>query len=108
MVRRTVAVMIAVACCSAGCSDQAEAPPGSEPLQLRDSAGITIATASGAAWGVGEGWSVDIERAIAGKSRSDETGEAVASLASEGARILNYNQFKAPLMENLVKRALRA
>ncbi len=49
-----------------------------------------------------------VERAIAGKSRSDATGEAVAGLASEGARILNYNQFKAPLMENLVKRALRA
>lgn len=49
-----------------------------------------------------------VERAIAGKSRSDETGEAVASLASTGARTLNHNQFKAPLMENLVKRALRA
>lgn len=49
-----------------------------------------------------------VERAIAGKSRTDATGEAVASLASEGARSLNYNQFKAPLMENLVKRALRA
>jgi hypothetical protein len=26
---------------------------------------------------------------------------------SRGARPLNYNQFKIPLMENLVKRAIR-
>ena len=45
---------------------------------------------------------------IIGKARSEETGEAVAGLASQGARPLNYNHFKAPLMENLVKRALRA
>lgn len=49
-----------------------------------------------------------VERAIIGKPRSDETGQAVASLASRGAKALNFNQFKAPLMENLVKRALRA
>lgn len=49
-----------------------------------------------------------IERAVIGKPRSEETAEAVAGLASRGARPLNYNHFKAPLMENLVKRALRA
>ncbi len=49
-----------------------------------------------------------VERAVIGRSRSAETGEAVAGLASQGARALNYNHFKAPLMENLVKRALRA
>lgn len=49
-----------------------------------------------------------VERAIIGKPRSAETGESIASLASQGARALNFNQFKAPLMENLVKRALRA
>ena len=49
-----------------------------------------------------------VERAVIGKPRTDETGEAVASLASQGAKALNYNHFKAPLMENLVKRALRA
>lgn len=49
-----------------------------------------------------------VETAIIGKPRSAETGDAVASLASQGARPLNYNHFKAPLMENLVKRALRA
>jgi xanthine dehydrogenase YagS FAD-binding subunit len=49
-----------------------------------------------------------VEGAVVGRTRSEETGEAVASLASRGARALNYNQFKAPLTENLVKRALRA
>jgi len=49
-----------------------------------------------------------VENAVLGKPRNDATGESVASLASSGARALNYNQFKAPLMENLVKRALRA
>lgn len=49
-----------------------------------------------------------VEQAVIGKPMGDATGEAVAALASQGARPLNYNQFKAPLMENLVKRALRA
>ena len=49
-----------------------------------------------------------VERAVIGKPRSEETASAVAGLASQGARPLNYNHFKAPLMENLVKRALRA
>jgi xanthine dehydrogenase YagS FAD-binding subunit len=49
-----------------------------------------------------------VERAVIGKPRNDETGAAVASLASEGAKPLNYNHFKAPLMSNLVRRALRA
>jgi xanthine dehydrogenase YagS FAD-binding subunit len=49
-----------------------------------------------------------VERAVAGKPRNEATAEAVAGLASEGAEPLNYNHFKAPLMENLVKRALRS
>lgn len=49
-----------------------------------------------------------VERAIIGKPRSEATGETVADLASDGARPLNYNHFKIPLMSNLVKRALRA
>jgi len=49
-----------------------------------------------------------VERAVIGKPRNDETGQAVAALASDGAKPLNYNHFKAPLMSNLVRRALRA
>lgn len=48
-----------------------------------------------------------VERAVTGKPRNDDTGERVAALASRGARPLNFNHFKAPLMENLVRRALR-
>ena len=50
----------------------------------------------------------DVERALVGKPRNEATADAVAGLASQGAKPLNFNQFKAPLMENLVKRALRA
>ena len=48
-----------------------------------------------------------VERAVTGKPRNDDTGEQVAALASRGARLLNFNHFKAPLMENLVRRSLR-
>ncbi|MGH8223504.1 MAG: FAD binding domain-containing protein [Woeseiaceae bacterium] len=49
----------------------------------------------------------NVERAIAGKPLSDATADSAAPLASQGARPLNYNHFKLPLMENLVRRALR-
>lgn len=47
-----------------------------------------------------------IERAVQGKPRNADTAAAVASMASEGAKPLNYNHFKMPLMNSLVKRAL--
>jgi len=47
-----------------------------------------------------------VEQAIQGRARNQETADAVASLASQGATPLNYNHFKMPLMNNLVKRAL--
>jgi xanthine dehydrogenase YagS FAD-binding subunit len=49
----------------------------------------------------------NVERAVRGKALSEETADAAAALASEGAEPLNYNQFKLPLMENLVHRAVR-
>ena len=49
----------------------------------------------------------NVERAARGKALSEESAEAVAALASEGAKPLNYNHFKLPLMENLVRRAMR-
>jgi xanthine dehydrogenase YagS FAD-binding subunit len=51
---------------------------------------------------------IDVERAVVGKPKNEATAENVATLASRDAQFLNYNQFKAPLMENLVKRSLRA
>lgn len=50
----------------------------------------------------------NVERAARGKSLSEESADALASLASVGANPLNYNHFKLPLMENLVRRAMRA
>jgi xanthine dehydrogenase YagS FAD-binding subunit len=49
----------------------------------------------------------NVESAARGKSLSEESAEAVAPLASAGAEPLNYNHFKLPLMENLVRRAMR-
>ncbi len=49
----------------------------------------------------------DVERALRGRPRNEDTANQVAAIATEGARPLNYNHFKVPLMENLVKRAVR-
>jgi xanthine dehydrogenase YagS FAD-binding subunit len=49
-----------------------------------------------------------VESALVGKALSDESADAVAGLASAGAKPLNHNHFKVLLMENLVRRAMRA
>jgi xanthine dehydrogenase YagS FAD-binding subunit len=48
-----------------------------------------------------------VERALIGGARNAETADKVAPLATEGACALNFNQFKLPLMENLIRRAIR-
>jgi xanthine dehydrogenase YagS FAD-binding subunit len=48
-----------------------------------------------------------VERALVGKTPGAETADQLAPLASEGAKPLNYNHFKLPLLENLLRRALR-
>jgi xanthine dehydrogenase YagS FAD-binding subunit len=48
-----------------------------------------------------------VENAVRGQQRSEQLADQVAAIASDGARPLNYNHFKVPLMENLVKRAIR-
>jgi xanthine dehydrogenase YagS FAD-binding subunit len=48
-----------------------------------------------------------VEQALAGKAPGAETADLFAPLASEGAKPLNYNHFKLPLLENLLRRALR-
>jgi xanthine dehydrogenase YagS FAD-binding subunit len=48
-----------------------------------------------------------VEAAIRGSAKNDETGARAGKLAVEGARPLNFNHFKIPLMENLVRRAIR-
>jgi len=48
-----------------------------------------------------------VESAIRGQQRSEELAASAGEMATEGARPLNYNHFKVPLMQNLVKRAIR-
>ena len=48
-----------------------------------------------------------VERAVVGGARDAATADKVAQLGTAGARTLNFNQFKLPLMENLIRRAIR-
>jgi len=47
-----------------------------------------------------------VERSLIGGARNDETVARAAALAIDGAQPLHYNQFKIPLLENLVRRAI--
>lgn len=48
-----------------------------------------------------------VEDIVRGSARDAETIELAAGAAARGATALNYNHFKIPLMENLVRRAIR-
>lgn len=48
-----------------------------------------------------------LEAAARGKTLSADNGDAIANIATQGAEPLNYNHFKIPLMENLVRKAMR-
>ena len=50
----------------------------------------------------------DVEDLIKGETPNEELDTLVARVASSGAKPLNYNHFKVPLMENLAKRAVRS
>ena len=49
-----------------------------------------------------------VEKALPGRARDAATADAVAALESAGATLRKYNGFKVPLMENLIRRAVRA
>jgi len=44
---------------------------------------------------------------IQGQIRNEDTAAQAGTMAIQGAEPLDYNHFKIPLMENLVKRAVR-
>ena len=48
-----------------------------------------------------------VEDAVAGKPRTEETAKMAGDLAVQGAQPLAHNEYKIPLMRNLVKRAIR-
>ena len=48
-----------------------------------------------------------VEELLSGESANDEIAEMAGGVASRGSKTLNFNHFKVPLMENLVKRAVR-
>ncbi|MEO6185858.1 MAG: xanthine dehydrogenase family protein subunit M [Steroidobacteraceae bacterium] len=49
----------------------------------------------------------EVERALIGARRNAETADRIAPLGTHDAKTLNFNQFKLPLMENLIRRAIR-
>ena len=49
----------------------------------------------------------NVEQAVVGKPRDEQTAAMAGQLAIEGATALRYNGYKLPLMRNLVKRAIR-
>lgn len=48
----------------------------------------------------------NVEDAVRGKPATADTGEMAGSLAVEGAKPLQFNAYKIPLMRNLVKRSI--
>jgi xanthine dehydrogenase YagS FAD-binding subunit len=48
-----------------------------------------------------------VEEVVKGGQQDEETAELAGKTASHGARPVTYNQYKIPMMENLVKRAIR-
>ena len=49
----------------------------------------------------------EVENAVVGKPRSEQTADLAGQIAIRGAQALRYNGNKIPLMRNLVKRAIR-
>jgi xanthine dehydrogenase YagS FAD-binding subunit len=48
-----------------------------------------------------------VEQAIIGQPQNDETARVAGRIAAQGAAPVQYNGYKVPLMENLVRRAVR-
>ncbi len=49
----------------------------------------------------------NVERAIVGKPRDEQTADMAGKMAIDSTFALRYNAYKIPLMRNLVKRAIR-
>lgn len=49
-----------------------------------------------------------VERMVAGTTGDEATATAAGELAVQGARVLRHNDYKIPMMRNLVRRAVRS
>jgi xanthine dehydrogenase YagS FAD-binding subunit len=49
----------------------------------------------------------EVEKLVAGHEKNEDIAGRAGKAAVQGATTLNFNQFKVPLMENLVRRAIR-
>jgi xanthine dehydrogenase YagS FAD-binding subunit len=49
----------------------------------------------------------EVEKLVAGNEKNEDVASRAGKAAVQGAIPLNFNQFKVPLMENLVRRAIR-
>lgn len=49
-----------------------------------------------------------VERLVQGRSADEATANAAGELAVQGARPLRHNEYKVPMMRNLVRRAVRS
>ncbi|MEW6323571.1 MAG: xanthine dehydrogenase family protein subunit M [Acidobacteriota bacterium] len=49
----------------------------------------------------------NVETLVRGRARDEETANAAAAIATDGAEPLRHNGYKIPLVQNLVKRAIR-
>jgi len=50
---------------------------------------------------------MQVENAVTGKNRTEETAKMAGELAIQGVEPLQHNGYKVPLMRNLVKRSIR-
>jgi xanthine dehydrogenase YagS FAD-binding subunit len=48
-----------------------------------------------------------VEEVVKGSGQDEDTASIAGQAAAHGARPVTFNQYKVPLMENLVKRAIR-
>jgi xanthine dehydrogenase YagS FAD-binding subunit len=48
-----------------------------------------------------------VEQAVIGQPQNEDTAMIAGRIAAQGAAPVQYNGYKIPLMENLVRRAVR-
>ena len=49
---------------------------------------------------------IQVENAVRGKARNEETGKMAGQIAVQDAAPLTHNGYKVPLLRNLVKRSI--